>query len=111
MIDGIATLINGIISATMISGVEITTMISGVEIATMISGVEIATMINGISIPTYCWRMQSCWMIFGTSMISICGKIVGGPVWDASILEAVVVLHEEASVYLVIEDRIDLSMR
>jgi len=102
MIDGITTLINGIINATMISGVVITTMISGVEIATII---------NGIFIPTYCWWMRSCWMIFGTSTISICGKIVGGPVRDASILEAVVVLHEEASVYLVIEDRIDLSMR
>ena len=102
MIDGITTLINGITNATMISGVVITTMISGVEIATMI---------NGIFIPTDCWWMRSCWMIFGTSTISICGKIVGGPVRDASILEAVPVLHEEASVYLVIEDRIDLSMR
>ena len=102
MIDGITTLINGIINATMISGVVITTMISGVEIATMI---------NGIFIPTYCWWMRSCWMIFGTNTISICGKIVGSPAREASILEAVVVLHEEASVYLVIEDRIDLSMR
>ena len=88
MIDGVTTLINGIISATMISGVEITTMISGVEIATMISGIEIATMINGIFIQ----------------------KIVGGPVKDTSILEVIVVLHEVASVYLV-EDRVDLSMR
>ena len=76
MIDGITTLINGIISATMISGVEIVTMISGVEIATMISG---------IFIPAYCWWMRSCWMIFGTCTISFCGKIVGGPVRDASI--------------------------
>ena len=89
MIDGITTLINGIVSATMISGVEIVTMISGVEIVTMINGVEIATMISGIFIR----------------------KIVGGPVRDTSILEVVVVLHEVASVYLVIEDRIDLSMR
>ena len=80
MIDGVTTLINGIISATMISGVEIVTMISGVEIATMISGIFIR-------------------------------KIVGGPVRDTSILEVVVVLHEVASVHLVIEDRIDLSMR
>ena len=80
MIDGITTLVNGIISATMTSGVEIVTMISGVEIATMISGIFIR-------------------------------KIAGGPVRDTSILEVVVVLHEVASVYLVIEDRIDLSMR
>ena len=101
MIDGVTTLINGIISVTMISGVEITTMISGVEIATMT---------NGIFIPTYCWWMRSCWMIFGTNTISICGKIVGGPVRDTSILEVVVVLREVASANLV-EDRIDLSMR
>ena len=71
MIDGITTLINGIIGATMISGVDMATMISGIFIR----------------------------------------KIVGGPVRDTSILEVVVVLHEVASVYLVIEDRIDLSMR
>ena len=74
---------------TLINGIVGTTMISGVKIATMISGVEIATMISGIFIR----------------------KIVGGPVRDTSILEVVVVLHEMASVYLVIEDGIDLSMR
>ena len=79
MIDGITTLINGIVSTTMISGVEIVTMISGVEIATMISGIFIR-------------------------------KIVGGPVRDTSILEAVVVLHEVVNVNLV-EGSISLSMR
>ena len=54
----------------------------------MISEVDIVTMISGIFI----W------------------KIVGGPVRDTSILEAVVVLHEVVNVNLV-EGSINLSMR
>ena len=80
-------MIDGI--TALINGIVSATMISGVEIVTMINGVEIATMISGIFIR----------------------KIVGGPVRDTSFFEVVVVLHEVASVYLVIEDRIGLSMR
>ena len=71
----------------MVDGVP--TLINGTVGTTMISGVEIVTMISGMFVR----------------------KIVGGPVRDTSVLEVVVVLHEVASVYLVIEDRIALSMR
>ena len=68
----------------MIDGV--TTLINGI-CTTMISGVGITTLISG----AFAW------------------KIDGGPARDTSILDVVVVLHEEASVDLV--DRIDLPMR
>ena len=63
------------------------TLINGTICTTMTSGVGIETMMSGVS----------AW------------KIVGGPVRDTSILDAVVVLHEVASVDLV--DRTGLPVK